>query len=245
MVFILGVAGLVLTFSRAGAIGCAAGIAVFVAVAGWSGLVPRRVITWLAVMFVGFAALSIPLMVAYFATRPGSFPMRLYMYEAALQGYLEHPLVGVGMNNSTAAMKEGRQELIDLGIRVARIESADSYYLAMLVEVGPVGFVLFFGFFGKIVMIALRATRVVATDLKPLLVGIVAGLASLATQNISDIPMAGHAVSGLLWVFAALIVAIARDVQVEPRPSSVGGQPRLLGARSHQRRRVRLSWDLQ
>jgi hypothetical protein len=103
----------------------------------------------------------------------------------------------------------------------------------MLVEVGPVGFVLLFGFFGKIVMMALRATREVATEPKPLLVGIVAGLASLATQSLSDIPMAGHAVSGLLWLFAALIVAIARDVQVEPRPSSVGGQPRLLGARSH------------
>ena len=232
-VFILGVAGLVLTFSRAGAIGCAAGIAVFVAVAGWSGLVPRRVITRLAVMSVGLAALSMPLMVAYFTTRPEAFTMRFYMHEAALQGYLEHPLLGVGLNNSTAAMKDPRQELTDLGIPVGRSETADSYYVAMLVEVGPVGFVLFFGFFGKIVMIALREMREVAIDLKPLLVGIVAGLASLATQSLSDIPMSGHAVGGFLWLFAALIVAIARDIQVELGPSSVGGYSRLPGARSH------------
>ena len=120
-----------------------------------------------------------------------------------------------------------------MGIPISVAEAAGSYYLAVLAEVGPVGFVLFFGFFGKIVMIALRAMREVAIDLKPLLVGIVAGLASLATQSLGDVPIAGHAVSGLLWLFAALIVAIARDVQVEPRPSSVGGQPRLLGARSH------------
>jgi hypothetical protein len=232
-VFILGVAGLVLTFSRAGVIGFAAGIAVCFAIAGWSGLVPRRVITWLAVMSVGLAALSMPLMVAYFTTRPEAFTMRFYMHEAALQGYLEHPLLGVGLNNSTAAMMGPRQELTDLGIHVGRSESADSYYLAMLVEVGPVGLVLFFGFFGKIVMIALRAMREVAIDLKPLLVGIVAGLASLATQSLSDIPMSGHAVSGLAWLFAALIVAIARDIQVELRPSSVGGYSRLPGARSH------------
>jgi hypothetical protein len=231
-VFILGVAGLVLTFSRAGVIGFAAGIAVCFAIAGWSGLVPRRVITWLAVMSVGLAALSMPMMVAYFTTRPQAFTMRFYMHEAALQGYLEHPL-GVGLNNSTAAMKDPRQELTDLGIPVGRSESADSYYVAMLVEVGPVGFVLFFGFFGKIVMIALRAMREVAIDLKPLLVGIVAGLASLATQSLSDIPMSAHAVSGLAWLFAALIVAIARDIQVELRPSSVGGHSRLPGARSH------------
>ena len=232
-VFILGVAGLVLTFSRAGVIGFAAGIAVCFAVAGWSGLVPRRVITRLAVMSVGLAALSMPMIVAYFTTRPEAFTMRFYMHEAALQGYLEHPLLGVGLNNSTAAMKDPRQELTDLGIHVGRSETADSYYVAMLVEVGPVGFVLFFGFFGKIVMIALRAMREVAIDLKPLLVGIVAGLASLATQSLSDIPMSGHAVSGLAWLFAALIVAIARDIQVELRPSSVGGHSRLPGARSH------------
>src|SRR4029077_19720403 len=168
-----------------------------------------------------------PMMVAYFTTRPEAFTMRFYMHEAALQGYLEHPLLGVGLNNSTAAMKDPRQELTDLGIPVKGSEPADSYYVAMLVEVGPVGFVLFFGFFGKIVMIALREMREVAIDLKPLLVGIVAGLASLATQSLSDIPMSGHAVSGLAWLFAALIVAIARDIQVELRPSSVAGHSRL------------------
>ncbi len=112
-------------------------------------------------------------------------------------------------------------------------ESADSYYLAILIEVGPVGFVLFFGFFGKIVTIAFRATREVAIDMKPLLVGIVAGLASLATQSVSDEPLAGHAISGMLWLFAALIIAIARAIQAETRPSSVGGHARLPGALSH------------
>ena len=94
------------------------------------------------------------------------------------------------------------------------------------------GFLLFFLFFGKIVMIALRAMREVAIDMKPLLVGIVAGLASIATQLIADIPLVGHAVSSMLWLFAAMIVAIARDVRAEPRPSSVGGHPRLFGALS-------------
>ncbi len=119
-----------------------------------------------------------------------------------------------------------------MGIPVPSTEPADSFYLAILTEVGPIGFILYIAFFWKIMMIALRAIRQVAIDLKPLLVGIVAGLASVATQNIADIPMAGHAVSGLLWLFAALIVAIARDVQAEPRPSLAGGHPLLPDARS-------------
>jgi O-antigen ligase len=158
--------------------------------------------------------------------------MRFYLYEATLQGYSQHPILGVGLNNSTPAMREGRQELIELGIPMARNESADSFYLAILTEVGPIGFFLFFAFFGKIVTIALRAIREVAVELKPLLVGIVAGLASLATQSIVDAPEGGHAVTGLLWLFAGLIIAVARDIHAELQPSSAGGYPRLHRAHS-------------
>ncbi len=209
-VFVLGITALVLTFSRAGAIGLTVGTLVFFAVGGRSGLISRRVLIPGIVALAMAFAVSIPLLLVYFGARPGAFLMRFYMFEAALQGYSEHPILGVGLNNSTAAMKAGRQALIDIGIPMPRTEPADSFYLAVLAEVGPIGFILFFAFFGKIVMIALRAMRDVAIDMKPLLVGIVAGLASLATQNIADAPMAGHAVSAMLWLFAALIVAIAR-----------------------------------
>src|SRR5205807_5672474 len=120
-------------------------------------------------------------------------------------------------------MKVGRQEFKDLGIQMPPTESADSLYLVVLTEVGPLGFILFFLFFGKLVMIALRAMREVATDLKPLLVGIVAGLASLATQNLADDTLGGHAISAMLWLLAALIVAAARYIQVEARSSSAPG----------------------
>jgi len=209
-VFVLGITALVLTFSRAGAIGLTVGTLVFFAVGGRSGLISRRVLIPGIVALAMAFAVSIPLLLVYFGARPGAFLMRFYMFEAALQGYSEHPILGVGLNNSTAAMKAGRQALIDIGIPMPRTEPADSFYLAVLAEVGPIGFILFFAFFGKIVMIALRAMRDVVIDMKPLLVGIVAGIASLATQNIADAPMAGHAVSAMLWLFAALIVAIAR-----------------------------------
>jgi hypothetical protein len=72
---------------------------------------------------------------------------------------------------------------------------------------------LLFGFFGKIVMIALHTIKVAPIDRKPLLVGIVGGLTALATQNLTDDALAGHAISALLWLFAALVVALARTVQ--------------------------------
>ena len=221
-VFVLGITALVLTFSRAGAIGLTVGTLVFFAVGGRSGLISRRVLIPGIVALAMAFAVSIPLLLVYFGARPETFYMRLNLYEAALQGYSQHPILGVGLNNATGAMKAGRQVLIDIGIPMPRTESADSFYLVLLTEIGPLGFILFFLFFGKIVMIALRAMREVATDLKPLLVGIVAGLASLATQGLADDPLAGHAVSGTLWLFAALIVAIARYIQAETRSSSTG-----------------------
>jgi O-Antigen ligase len=229
MVYAWGFIALLLTFSRAGLIGFMVGTVVFFAVGGWSGLISRRVLKLSAVALTLAIALSIPLLLVYFKARPESYFMRFNMFEAALRGYSQHPILGVGLNNGTVAMKAGRQELRDMGIPMPPAESADSYYLAVLTEVGPVGSILFFVFFGKIVMIALRAMREVAVDMKPLLVGIVAGLASLATQNLADEPLAGHAVSGMLWLFAALIVAIARYIQAEARSSSAGGHAAPVG----------------
>jgi putative inorganic carbon (hco3(-)) transporter len=222
MVYVWGFIALLLTFSRAGLIGLMVGALVFLVVGGWSGLISRRVLRLSAVAFTLAVALSIPLLLIYLNTRPEAFSMRFTMAEAALQGYWQHPILGVGFNNGTAAMKPGRQELKDMGMPVAPAESADSYYLAILIEVGPIGSVLFFGFFGKIVIIALRAMREVAVDMKPLLVGMVAGVASLATQSLADEPMSGHAVSGTLWLFAALIVVIGRYTRAETRPTSAG-----------------------
>ena len=69
---------------------------------------------------------------------------------------------------------------------------------------------MFFVFFGKIVMIALRAMREVVPDMKPLLVGIVAGFSAIATQDLADDALEPHAISALVWLFAALIIASAR-----------------------------------
>lgn len=211
-VFSLGLAALILTFSRAGAIGFAVGILVFFAVAGWSQLISRKALIASVSALAIVAVISIPLALVYFAARPGSVSMRIYLYEAALQGYLQHPILGAGLNNSTAAMAEGRQEMINLGLPMARTESVDSYYLAILIEVGPIGCILFFGFFAQIMRIALRTIKQAPTEMRPLLVGIAAGLASLATQSIADEPMAGHAISTSLWLFAALVAAAARQV---------------------------------
>lgn len=221
LVYVLGFIALLLTFSRAGLIGFIIGTIVFFALAGWSGLISRGAFKLGLVTLILIGALSTPLLLMYLWTRPESFIMRFYMFEAAIQGYAAHPILGVGLNNSTAAMRAPRQELTDMGIPVGTLEPADSYYLAILTEVGPLGSFLYFGFFAYIVVIALGSMKQVADDSKPLLVGMAAGLAALATQSIADGPLAGHAVGGALWLFVALIVAIRRRTPAETRSAAI------------------------
>jgi hypothetical protein len=219
IVYVWGLIALVLTFSRGGAIGFVVGTLVFIAASSWSGLISRSVMRLVAVALTSAAIITVPLLLIYFGARPESFSMRFNLFEAELKAYSQHPLLGVGLNNATAAMKAERQELKDLGIPISQTEAADSYHLAMLAEVGPIGMIILYVFFGKILMIALRKMREAEADIKPLLVGMVAGLGALATQSIADEPVAGHAVACIAWLFAALIISIARCTKAETRSS--------------------------
>lgn len=206
--FAWGFIGLLLTFSRAGLIGLMGGTIALVAVAGWSRLVSGRAVAAFAAIGLLATAVSLPLLVVDFDVRSQTFYMRFNMMEAAVLGYAHHPFLGVGLNNGTASMKASREELRDEGVPMPPMESADSYYLAILTEVGPVGSILFFGFFAAIVVVALRSVKEASAELKPLLAGMIGGLASLATQSLADEPLQGHAIGSTLWLFAALTIAI-------------------------------------
>ncbi len=225
LIYIGGVAALILTFSRAGAIGYLVGTVFFFAVASWSGMITRKIMGYISAALILAGIVCVPLLLVYFSARPESFYMRFNMFEAALQGYAQHPFLGTGLNNSTAAMKSGRQGLLELGIQIPDAEAADSYYLSTLVEVGPIGMAILLFFFGKILMIAMRTMKNAAPDMKPLLVGMVAGLGALATQSLADEPVAGHSVAFVAWLFAALIIVIARSGKGETSPAIAALRP--------------------
>jgi hypothetical protein len=221
LVYLWGVAGLILTFSRAGAIGFVVGNFAFFPLAGWSGLISRKAFRYSAIGSVFALFIVVPALLFYFEARPETFYMRFNMFRAAFHGLSQHPVLGVGLNNGTASMKAGRLELKNMGIDMPSSESADSYYLAVLTEIGPFGFIMFFGFYIWVVRIALGAMKDAPPDRKTLLVGMVAGLFGLGTQSIADQPTAGHAVNGLAWLYAALIIVIARSVQAEHEAAKV------------------------
>ena len=224
MVFILGVAGLVLTFSRAGAIGFAVGICRLLRLAGWSGLISRRVLTVRYCWFdCGDSGQHAMRWWIYFGTRPETFSMRFNLFQAALQGYSQHPILGVGLNNSTGAMKAGKQEMRDMGIRIPLSEAAENLYLVLLTEVGPVGFILFFAFLRE--DRDDRAPRDERGCDRPETTAGRDRRRSCEPRDPKSCAMTrwqGHAVSATLWLFVSLIVAVARDIQAETRSYPAG-----------------------
>jgi hypothetical protein len=92
-----------------------------------------------------------------------------------------------------------------------------NHYLIVLVEVGIVGFLLFFAFFWQTIVTAFRHMRAAGTEaeVKLLLVGIVSALGGIAIHNFGD-PFGGHPTQAMLWLYAGLVFAICRRIRAEP-----------------------------
>jgi hypothetical protein len=73
-------------------------------------LISRRIVMLVAATAITTIAFSLPLLVVFFGATSETFFMRFNTMEAALLGYAQPPLLGVGPNNGTASMKASRQE---------------------------------------------------------------------------------------------------------------------------------------
>ncbi len=207
-----------LTFSRAGLLGLLIGSSVLWLIGRRSRVISQKVFLLGVFTFAMLAAVSIPVLSYYLGTRPASYYGRFEYAEIALESYMNRPFLGAGLNNGSSAIKEDSASLPTQGPKASE-PSIPCHYLVILVESGIVGFLLFFAFFAEIVVIAFRALRSTDTETKIVLAGILGGLASIAFQNFADNPLAGHAISALIWFMAGLIIVIARRVQAETVPA--------------------------
>jgi O-antigen ligase len=210
-VFAAGTISLYLTFSRSGLVGFLVGSTVIFPVARWSRLISRRVFAWYVCAFAAALLLSAPLVIRYIETRPTATTARWELLDAGINAFLQRPLFGAGLNNSSIVL-EGVY-MPGVGGTAGKI-SLHNHYLVVLTETGLVGFLLFFGFFWQIIQTAFRSMRAAETEMKLLLVGIVGALASVATHNFGD-AFWGNVTNGTLWLYAGVIIAISRQVQLE------------------------------
>jgi hypothetical protein len=201
-----------LTYSRAGLVALLGGCMVVFLAGRWARLVSQQHFVAGIFIIAAAAVASLPLLVAFLELRPESFSKRFEYLDMTIEAYIQRPILGAGLNNGTIAVKEGAQKIKN-GPTSASTGTINSHYLIILTEGGLVGFVLFFGFIGRIISIGLGAMRAAETEMKAILVGAIGGLTSLATQNVADNAFGGHSISALLWLFLGLIVVISRRVR--------------------------------
>ena len=224
--FAAGCAALYLTFSRAGLVGLSVGITTLIALAGWLRLISHRSLMWCVVIIAATVSVASPLLIYSLAARPESITTRWELIQTALNTISQRPIFGGGLNNSSAVVEGAHSVSTTSKGTQIQVRVVHNHYLIVLIEVGLVGFVLFFGFFWQVVVTAFRHMRAAEPEMKLLLTGTVSGLAAIAVHDLAD-PSGGHPVVGMLWLFTALIIAGCRRVRAERAPPRQGLAPEL------------------
>jgi O-antigen ligase len=202
-IFLLGLAGVLATFSRGGILGLLIGGAVVL----WGALMtvrrlPHRLAAGvvLAGLLTGFALL-VP---TYMYTRSGAASVHLNLIETGIRMSQVNPITGTGINNSNPFRRFfGGETAAELRFPI------HNYYLLMLVETGFVGFALYFGFFGIMIWKSLRLGRSQDLLTEALGLGLAGGFVALGVQVMVDFPNL-DALQMLMWFYAGLIVVLGQ-----------------------------------
>jgi O-antigen ligase len=217
-IFGTGCVALLLTFSRSGILGFLVIGTVFFSVARWSGLISRQMFACCAFVAAISAVASLPLLINYLETRPDAASFRWKLIQPTVDAFSQRPIWGAGLNNSSAVTEGSRSIVVtSTGHSEFQMTIVHNYYLIVLVEVGIVGFLLYFAFFWQTTATAFRHMRAAGTEAKLLLVGIVSALGGIAIHNFGD-PFGGHPSQAMLWLYTGLVFAICRRVRAEAAP---------------------------
>jgi O-antigen ligase len=211
----LGAGGLVCTFSRGGLIAAVFGLAVCGVLLTARGLVGRTTArAGLAGVLLALAVAA-PVLSRYLATRPNYLTMRWEHLRYGWQALVEHPVMGVGINNFNVAFSP-----YDYG-GVFREMAVHNHYLRIGVETGVPGLMLYVAFFGVVILTAARGTRAERRPLAIYSCALVGTFAGVAVYWLNDL-FYSVVFNTQLWVLAALPFAVRA---LSARPSAPVADP--------------------
>ena len=212
--FCVGLTALLLTLSRSSVLSGAVTLALCYVVAMRRGYLPRRVALFVGLATIVAAAAATPFVPAFLTRHPENVEVRFEQYRTGASMIHAHPLLGVGLNNSTGeAPRYSRYSysLIDVHNRTAETP-IHSFPVTLLVEVGLIGGVLYASFFAGIAATASRPARTDPDDACSALAFLI-GLIGLGVGVLTN-PLFDDGVQTFQWLFAGAIVAIAHRIAV-------------------------------
>ena len=162
----------------------------------------------------GLAALGAasPKIYEQMTVRKDSVTVRLEQYKATFDMIVDNPLFGVGLNNGTAMKEHYVHVSYDERDPDTQfyLEPTHNLYLSLTSEVGLVGGMLYFAFFGCVIA---RAWRLANSDADHELrfIGnvILVAFAGVVVNAIYD-PLHEDGVMNLLWLYSGIVFALTR-----------------------------------
>lgn len=204
-VFGLGALSLAATFSRAGVLGLLFGLAVSAVLLYRRGDISRT-----RALVLGYtAALALtaasPLIYDFATTRPEMVSKRIPLMEKAALMILHDPVLGVGLNNHTAAKKVMFQAEEPAEEKLP----THNHYLALASEVGLVGIALHLAFLALVLREALRHTSSSDPLVRGYAIAVVGALAGLYLHLAAD-NFSGNAQRSMFFFHAGAVFALRR-----------------------------------
>jgi O-antigen ligase len=151
-------------------------------------------------------------LVTFMKSRESAVDVRLHQYTTTWQMIRDHPLFGVGLNNSTGVKREYERASrwgIDPTAQSGD-EPIHSYYLTLIAEVGLVGFACYMAFWGLVVRRLLRLSRAgLDTEISMYATALAIGIIGLGVGVLTD-PFYEDGIESLLWTYAGLALVLER-----------------------------------
>ena len=204
LTLVLGLLGLIVTFSRGGLVGLFVGMSTVLLFARVFKLISEKrfLITLVIGLFIGIAL--IPQFSRFITTRPEATSARLHLNKVGLDMVRANPILGVGLNNHNVVVSEYNPDTY-----IFFNMPTHNHYLIVASEIGIPGLVFFSGFLVLTFMLALKAARTSDLYLASVAVGIFGGLVAITVHILVDF-LGTHTNFTLLWLYAGLAAALCR-----------------------------------
>lgn len=210
---LIGIAGLLLTYSRTNFIAFGAELVLCFYFAVRRGYLSQKMaLLWLFVAAFGGLALT-PTVYNYMNRKLENVEIRFAQYETAFSMIQSNPLLGVGLNNNLVASRVyNRHSFSPLSLaKHSSDQPIHSFYLSLLAEIGIVGFMLYLAFFFQICHETVKMARVPSPQIQFASTFILIVILGLGVGILTN-PMWEESLQTIVWLFAGVSLALGRSL---------------------------------
>jgi len=217
VLFAVGIAAQIATFTRGGWIGLATGVVVVLGLALRGRLVRDRctALTLLSVLLLLGLVLAFfhgPIMLRLFRSAENTLRVRSNLDQVALQMIQTYPLTGIGLDNFVSVAPR-----FGVGWQwetQGKLHKVHNVYLALATEAGPLALLLFGLLLAGLLRRAWRLWQWGGTSAlpwaNPLGVGLLGGLVAVMVHGLVAWGLLSYSVFPLFWLLAGLLPATAQ-----------------------------------